>query len=286
MLRPEMKPVEGGSPSGGTPTKPKPKPKPEESHPDLPWYYAHIFPAPVPESPDEGEGPPVQQTLVNRPPVATRPQPTSIPDDILDYEREQEKRLGISPASQNDERSSSGSSQTKILADTNQANDESPVQEVLPDIAEGQDDFGTNAVFDGISPERLHAFSNLEFLRVKQDIERRPLTFKLAFEQHESPRSALEYVYAYPPDLDDETLIHISQGLGQGQDGASGGSSRDERTDVGETFTLDDVRQFTEIDLATETFDAADVAHYKKMLDDVFEYVIVFDDKYKYSPED
>ena len=182
----------------------------EESEPDLPWYYS-IFPAPVPESPDDGEGPPVQQTLVNRPPVATRPQPTFVPDDILDYEREQEKRLGISPASQNDERSSSGSSQTKILADTNQANDESPVQEVLPDIAEGQDDFGANAVFDGISPERLHAFSNLEFLRVKQDIERRPLTFKLAFEQHESPRSACEFLYAEVPDCNDTELAHLQQ---------------------------------------------------------------------------
>ena len=182
----------------------------EESEPDLPWYYS-IFPAPVPESPDDGEGPPVQQTLVNRPPVATRPQPTSIPDDILDYEREQEKRLGLSPASQNDERSRSGSSQTKILADTNQANDESPVQEVLPDIAEGQDDFGANAVFDGISPERLHAFSNLEFLRVKQDIERRPLTFQHCFAHSASRQDAMECVYAYPPIFDESELRHLEQ---------------------------------------------------------------------------
>ena len=182
----------------------------EESEPDLPWYYS-IFPAPVPESPDEGEGPPVQQTLVNRPPVATRPQPTSIPDDILDYEREQEKRLGLSPASQNDERSRSGSSQTKILADTNQANDESPVQEVLPDIAEGQDDFDANAVFDGIISDRLFAYSNLDIIRVRQDMETRPLTFKLAFEQHESPRSACEFLYAEVPDCNDTELAHLQQ---------------------------------------------------------------------------
>ena len=173
----------------------------------------------VPPDFDPGDRP----VIYTRPPVATRPQPTSVPDDILDYEREQEKRLAISPASQNDERSSSGSSQTKIPADTNQANDESRVQAVLPDIEEAQDDFGTGGLVDGISPDRLHAFSNLEFLRVKQDIEARPLTFKRCFEQSQSPRSALEFIYAVPPDLDDNAMIHLQDYLSQAPDTMSGG---------------------------------------------------------------
>lgn len=52
------------------------------------------------------------------------------------------------------------------------------------------------------------------------------------------------------------------------------------------TFSLDDVRQFIGIDLATPTFDDADVAHYEKMLNKVFDYEIVFKVKYGYSPEE
>ena len=60
----------------------------------------------------------------------------------------------------------------------------------------------------------------------------------------------------------------------------------DASIDTIKAFSFEDVRQFIEIDLATETFHAADVAHYEQMLNKVFDYEIVFKDKYGYSPEE
>lgn len=54
--------------------------------------------------------------------------------------------------------------------------------------------------------------------------------------------------------------------------------------DTAKAFALEDVRQFIEFDLATQTFDDADVAHYEKMLNKVFDYEIVFEGIYGCSP--
>ena len=130
MLRPEMKPVEGGSPSGGTPTKPKPKP--EESQPDLPWYYSHIFPPQQESTPEvTSVTPMINLVPPNPPPTAPvqQPQPeTSDPsepgsrrpsymDPIDDYERQQEQRLGISSAVKDHEQSFSDISQDEVIPD-------------------------------------------------------------------------------------------------------------------------------------------------------------------------
>jgi len=85
----------------------------------------------------------------------------------------------------------------------------SSAQAVLPDIVEAQDDYDTDGLTDDLRSDRIYAYSNLDILRVKQDMERRPLTFKLCFEQSQSPRSALEFLYAEPPDCNDRELIAL-----------------------------------------------------------------------------
>ena len=223
---------------------------------------------------------------VSRP--STRPNPTSSPHDYADPPASQSS--GQASSSKSDEQGSKGSSQDEDSTDANQAKDETSAQVVLRDIEEVQDDFGTIGIFDGISPDRLHHYSNPDVIRVQQDMEQRPLIFKRCFEQAESPRSALEFIYANCPVTDESELRHLEQVAQDQSDiraGMAEGSTGDAPNDVQETFTLDDVRQFTEIDLATETFDADDAAHYEKLLEAVFEYVIVFDDEnYNYSPED
>lgn len=124
------------------------------------------------------------------------------------------------PASQSSGPASSSNTGKKNVTDSSQAKDSTDadrrkdaisVQALLPDIGEVQDDFGTSWVFDGISPDRLHAYTNLEFLRVKQDIERRPVTFQRCFEHSESPQKALEYIYAAPPTLSVSELMYCQQ---------------------------------------------------------------------------
>ncbi|MCY3780378.1 MAG: hypothetical protein OXG78_08735 [Chloroflexi bacterium] len=83
--------------------------------------------------------------------------------------------------------------------------------DMLPDIVEVQEDFGAGGLVDGIGPDRLHAFSNLEFLRVKQDIETRPLIFQHCFQHSTSRQDALECIYAFPPDFDEDELRYLEQ---------------------------------------------------------------------------
>ena len=236
---------------------------------------------------------------------ATSPEsmPT-VPDPaVQDYENNLYHRLGLKPPNQTDPPSSSqstgqasspdsggqgktGSSQTEDARDTGQAAEETSAQAAPPDIDELGDDFGTEyGWIPGVSLDRQSAYSNLDVIRVKQDIETRPLTYELCFRQSPSLQSACEFIYADPEDVGGVEVIGYAWRLFQSQGGASGGSSSDSRNDAEETFTLDDVKQFTEIDLATEKFDVADVAHYEKMLNKVFDYEIVFKESYGYSPE-
>ena len=54
----------------------------------FPWLVPQLPSEPTPpEAPEEAE-----------PPAKTLPPPTSVPVDVQDYEREQERRLGINPA--------------------------------------------------------------------------------------------------------------------------------------------------------------------------------------------
>ena len=83
----------------------------------------------------------------------------------------------------------------------------------------------------------MYAYSNLDLLRVKQDMERRPLTFRLCFEQAQSPREALEFLYAKSPDCNNSELTYlleqqISSGMGGGGDDANSNDDSDIDLDI------------------------------------------------------
>ena len=106
---------------------PKPPATQEESEPDLPWYYAHIFPAPVPESPDDGEGPPIP------PPVSPPPGQQAQPEST---QSSQSFRLGERILRRNEERArqdAAAQSGERSIADASQEED-------IPDVSEVQSD--------------------------------------------------------------------------------------------------------------------------------------------------
>ena len=145
---------------------------------------------------------------------------------------------GKASSSKSDEQGSKGSSQAEDSNDANKAKDETHAQVALRDIAEVQDDFGTSWVFHGINPDRWHRYNNPDVIRVQQDMERRPLTFKRCFEQAESPRSALEFIYANPPVIDENELRHLEQMTVQESPDAiagMGGGGADDAYDSGFT---------------------------------------------------
>ena len=144
------------------------------------------------------------------------------PSHAQNQQTSTEQSTGQTSSSDSGGQGGSGASQTEDSRDNNQAKDDISVHAVLPDIAEVQDDFGTPRWVDNTSWDRLHRYSNLDFILVQQDIERRPHTFKRCFEQAESPRSALEFIYAEPPDLDDNTMIHLQDYLSQESNTMSG----------------------------------------------------------------
>ena len=129
--------------------------------------------------------------------------------------RSQEQSSGQTSSSESDERGNTDASTTKDSSDADQTNNEAGAQDELPDFEAGQEDYFIPGLVAGLDPSRLSALSSLDVIRVQQHIEKRPLTFKLCFEQAESPRSALEFIYAEPPDLDDSELGHLEQIAGQ-----------------------------------------------------------------------
>lgn len=155
--------------------------------------------------------------------------------------REHVERARQTWESARNKESKPGSSETKVTTDTNKARDEISVQAIPPDIAEMQDDFGSNGSVDSVSWDRLHAYSNLDVIRVKQDIERRPLTYELCFKQTTSFQSACEFIYADPEDVGGVEVIRRAWRLCQG---GGSGSSPDARID-------------TETGLATEALHVA-----------------------------
>ena len=97
----------------------------------------------------------------------------------------------------------------KETSDISKAGEEASVQAALPDIEAVQDNYGADGLTNGPSPERMYAYSNLDLLRVRQDMERRLLTFRLCFEQAQSPREALEFLYAESLDCNDSQLTNF-----------------------------------------------------------------------------
>ena len=147
-------------------------------------------------------------------------QPSQSPHDYADGPGSQSSGQGSS--SKSDEQSSTGSSEAEDSNDADRGKDVISVQALLPDIAEVQDDFGTSWIFAGISPDRWHRYNNPDVIHVQQDMERRPLTFRRCFEQAESPRSALEFIYAEPPDLDNSAMVHLQHYVSPQPDTRSG----------------------------------------------------------------
>ena len=145
---------------------------------------------------------------------------------------------------------------------------------MLPDIEDEHEDYFIAGLVAGLIPNRQIGYSNLDVVRVKQDIERRPLTYELCFRQSPSLQSACEFIYANPEDVGGVEVIGIAWRLFQSRGDAPAGSSGDARNDVQETFTLEDVRQFVEIDLANATLDEGEAERYERMLEIVFEFDI------------
>ena len=116
----------------------------------------------------------------------------------------------------------------KETSDIGKTEDAASVQAALPDIEDVQDNYGA----DDPSPERMYAYSNLDLLRVRQDMERRLLTFRLCFEQAQSPREALDFLYAESLDCNNSQLTNlleqqISSRMGDGGDDANGSDDLD-----------------------------------------------------------
>ena len=107
----------------------------------------------------------------------------------------------------------------KETSDISKAKDATSVQAALPDIADVQGNYGT----DDLIPGRMYAYSNPDLLRVRQDMKRRPLTFRLCFEQAQSPREALEFLYAKSPDCNNSELTYLLE-----QQSLYGGGSPDD----------------------------------------------------------
>ena len=132
---------------------------------------------------------------------------------------------------------------------------------------------------------RAYRDSSPDALHVVRDGLLRPFTYSTVFRHLPTCRESLEFIYADPLDIDDCPVIAFGQRLWQGHNGASGGGSGDTPSDAEQAFTLDDVRQFTEID--AESSDHKKAADYENMLEAVFGYEIEFDDEvYNYSDAD
>jgi len=146
-----------------------------------------------------------QQASTDVSPSDSNP-PSESPHDYADPSASQS--TGQASSSESSERGSAGSSQSVDAPDADHGKDETGAQEVLPDFGDGQEDDFIPGLVAGLFPNRQLWYGNLDVIRVKQDIERRPLTFRRCFEQAESPQSALEFIYAEPPDLDDNAMVH------------------------------------------------------------------------------
>ena len=107
----------------------------------------------------------------------------------------------------------------KETSDISKTGDATSVQAALPDIEAVQGNYGA----DDLIPGRMYAYSSLDLLRVKQDMERRILTFKLCFEQAQSPREALGFLYAKSPDCNNSELTYLLE-----QQSLYGGGSPDD----------------------------------------------------------
>ena len=140
-------------------------------------------------------------------------------------------------------RNKPGSSETEVTTDTKQAEDEISVPAMLPNIAEMQDDFGSDqGLADSISPEGLYGCGNVDILLVRQDMETRPLTYSRCFEEFPSPRMACDFLYAEVPNCSNSELAVLQRKVSLGMSGDPDSESDDDWVGIGpesDGFILD-----------------------------------------------
>lgn len=114
--------------------------------------------------------------------------------------------------------SKSDSSRMESRPDYDQAKNDKGAQEALPDFEAAQENYFMAA---GSIPNRIPEYCNLDVMRVKQDIETRPLIFQHCFRHSASQQDAMECIYAFPPDCDEDELRYLEQIADQKKSGLS-----------------------------------------------------------------
>ncbi len=104
--------------------------------------------------------------------------------------------------------SKSDSSRMESRPDFDQAKNDKGAQEALSDFEAAQENYFMAA---GSIPNRIPEYCNLDVIRVKQDIETRPLIFQHCFRHSASQQDAMECIYAFPPDCDEDELRYLEQ---------------------------------------------------------------------------
>ncbi|MCY4538630.1 MAG: hypothetical protein OXE52_10420 [Chloroflexi bacterium] len=220
-------PMQGGG--GGKPEKPE-----SENVWKFPWLIPQPPPEPIPDRPPapiEPPSPPEPEPVTGPPAFDTGPSPYLTPE-VTSYARPPSSKEEADRRKKRIERARKRWENAKQRARTAPT---PPVIDKIPDIEEVQDDYDPERLVDDVGSDRLYAYSNLEFLRVRQDMENRPLTFRRCFEQAESPRMALEFIYAEPPDCSDGELAELQReserqselrlGMGGDSEGTTGADS-------------------------------------------------------------
>ena len=243
---------------------PPAEPEPGDSHGWLPSY---IDPPVLPESrPEDAPG--------NGGNGLSKVDETWLPPYIPDHSSQTEQSTGQASSSKSDKQGSTGASQSEARPDADRGKHETRAQDELLDFEDGQEDNYFPGLVAGLGPNRQLKYSSLDVIRVKQLLEARPFTIDRIIATSDSFETACGHLFAFPEDVGGVGVIWQAWCLFQGGGGGSEGSSGDERNDVQETFSLDDVRQFTEIDLANAALDEGEELRYELMLEKVFEFDI------------
>ena len=236
---------------------------PAETQEESTWTHSpHLdfgnpSPSPTPPSSTQPTSPP--------PPPPTPPAQQTPP---------KEQSSGQGSSSESDGQGSKGSSQKDDAPDADRGKDEARAQDELLDYEDGDGDDYIPGLMAGLVPNRLSEYSSLDVILVKQILEARRYTVDRIIATSDSFETACGHLFAFPEDVGGVEVIRRAWRLCQGGGGGSEGSSDDVRNDVHETFTLDDVRQFIEIDLGNAALDEGEAERYELMLEKVFEFDI------------
>ena len=185
MTRPALTPGEHG---GG-------KPKSETAL-VFPW----LVPQPQPEpEPEVTSVTPMVNIVSSNPPPTQQPAPT-------------EQSGGQASSSDSGKQGSTDFSQAEDSTAVSQATEETKAQAAPSDIDELEDEFDTYyGWIPGVSVDQRSNYSSPDVMRVKQDIETRPLIFQHCFQHSASLQDAMERIYAFPPNCNEDELRHLEQ---------------------------------------------------------------------------